>query len=199
MNPIRLGMAALILAICAFAAAAQNSMTTLHGRVTDPSAAAVAGAAVSIENKANGFKETHITSAEGEYSFPQIPPGTYTITLTASGFGTQIKVAELLVNLPATVDFALTVKSISETVNVSSTVATLNTTDATIGNAVNNQEIQALPMEGRNVPDLLSLQPGVLYLGRNVSSITDSRSGTVNGARFSGCCARRWIPWKNSA
>jgi hypothetical protein len=61
----------------------------------------------------------------------------------------------------------------------------LNTTDATIGNAVSNNTIQALPMEGRNVPDLLSLQPGVLYLGRQSTAQQDqdSRSGAVAGAR----------------
>jgi hypothetical protein len=61
----------------------------------------------------------------------------------------------------------------------------LNTTDATIGNAISNATIQALPMEGRNVPDLLSLQPGVLYLGRQTTAQQDqdSRSGVVAGAR----------------
>src|ERR1019366_5573824 len=57
------------------------------------------------------------------------------------------------------------------------------TTDATIGNSVSNSTIQALPMEGRNVPDLLSLQPGVLYLGRQIDQTVDSRSGAVAGAR----------------
>jgi hypothetical protein len=179
----RLSVAALFLAIGVLPCRAQNSMSSLHGRVTDPTSAAVAGAHVTIEDKAKGNKQERVTSEQGEYSFPQVLPGTYTITVTATGFGSQNKLAELLVNLPATVDFALSIHEVSETVNVSGTVATLNTTDATIGNAVDNQEIQALPMEGRNVPDLLSLQPGVLYLGRNVNSITDSRSGTVNGAR----------------
>ncbi|HTS12125.1 MAG TPA: TonB-dependent receptor [Candidatus Limnocylindrales bacterium] len=174
---------AILLAAFSSTCFAQNSMTSLHGRVTDQSAAAVAGAQVTIEDRARGFKDARVTASEGEYSFPQVAPGTYAITITASGFATQTKVAELLVNLPATVDFTLSIQSVSERIDVSATVATLNTTDATIGNAVDNKEIQALPMEGRNVPDLLSLQPGVLYLGRNVDSITDSRSGTVNGAR----------------
>jgi len=179
----RLAVAVVYLAIAVLSCAAQNSMTSLHGRIADQSSAAVAGARVTIEDKARGFKETRETSNEGEYSFPQVAPGTYTITVTATGFGAQSKVAELLVNLPATIDFTLSIRGVTETVNVSASVATLNTTDATIGTAVNNQTIQALPMEGRNVPDLLSLQSGVLYLGRNVDPIGDSRSGTVNGAR----------------
>ena len=60
---------------------------------------------------------------------------------------------------------------------------TLNDTDATIGNALNNATIAALPSEGRNVPDLLSVQPGVLYLGRGADKQSDSRTGSVAGAR----------------
>ena len=62
-------------------------------------------------------------------------------------------------------------------------MSTLNTTDASIGNAVDNEIVQALPSEGRNVPDLLSLQPGVLYLSHNVDQDLDGRSGSVAGAR----------------
>ena len=74
-------------------------------------------------------------------------------------------------------------------VNVSAEAQTLNTTDASLGNSMNNTLIQALPSEGRNVPDLLSLQPGVLYLGQNSgrpsnpSLQNDPRSGAVNGGR----------------
>lgn len=183
MNALRVGAAILFLSTFAPRGGAQNAMTSLHGRVTDQTAAAVTGAQVTLADAAKGYKEERTTNDQGEYSFAQVAPGTYTITVTASGLGTQSKVAELLVNLPATIDFSLSVQSVSQRVDVSAAVATLNTTDATIGNAVDNQVIQALPMEGRNVPDLLSLQPGVLYLGRNVNAITDSRSGAVNGSR----------------
>lgn len=183
MKVSRLRVSTLFLTIAALPCWAQSSMTSLHGRITDQTAAALPGAQVTIEEKAKGFKEVRVAAVEGEYSFPQVTPGMYTITVTASGFAPQTKIAELLVSLPATVDFILSIQAVSTNVVVSATAAMLNTTDATIGNAVNNQEIQALPMEGRNVPDLLSLQPGALYLGRQVSAIGDSRSGTVNGAR----------------
>jgi hypothetical protein len=101
-----------------------------------------------------------------------------------------VKAAELLVSQPATINFTLTVQSITQTVEVNDIAQTVNTSDATIGNAVSNATIQALPIEGRNVPDLLSLQPGVVYLGKNVNGTTslqgqdaDSRSGAVAGAR----------------
>ena len=79
----------------------------------------------------------------------------------------------------------MTVQSTAVTVDVSGEAETLNTTDASIGNSVNNATIQALPMEGRNVTDLLSLQPGVLYLGQQTTEQQDQdgRSGSVAGAR----------------
>jgi hypothetical protein len=115
----------------------------------------------------------------GEYRFHQIPSGTYTISVTASGFALQSKVAELLVNQPATANFSLSVQALNSEVEVSA----LNFVDASVGDAVNNATIQSLPMEGRNVPDLLSLQPGVLYLGNLVKQIQDSRSGATAGGR----------------
>jgi hypothetical protein len=150
----------------------------LRGTVTDPSGAVLASAEVSLENPATGLHASHLTDPNGGYEFPQIPPGKYTITVTKSGFGKQVKAAELLVSQPATINFVLSVQAIVETVEVSDIAQTVNTTDATIGNAVNNSTIQALPMEGRNVPDLLSLQPGVVYLNQRATDPDqDSRSG----------------------
>jgi hypothetical protein len=161
----------------------QSPTTSLNGTVQDSSGAVVAGTILTLSNKSNGFHATTKSDAKGQYEFVQLAPGTYEITAKATGFGDQIKVAELLVNQPATVVFVLSVKAVAEAVNVSATTQTLNTTDATIGNSVSNSTIEALPMEGRNVPDLLSLQPGVLYLGRQVDPTIDSRSGAVSGAR----------------
>lgn len=162
---------------------AQTSTTSLRGTVLDPSGAVVPGAQITLNNEATGFQVAKVTNPNGEYNFLQIPPGKYTVTVNQSGFAPQTKVAELLVNQPATVNFTLSVNASAITVDVSSATETLNTTDATIGNAVNNSTIVALPMEGRNVPDLLSLQPGVLYLSRQVNQDRDSRSGAVSGAR----------------
>jgi hypothetical protein len=162
----------------------QTGLTSLRGTVTDPSGALLAGAEVSLEQPATGFRATSSSDQSGGYEFPQIPPGKYTITAIKSGFGKQAKSAELLVSQPATINFTLSVQAINETIEVSDIAQTVNTSDATIGNAVSNSTIQALPMEGRNVPDLLSLQPGVVYLNsRQSNPDTDSRSGAVSGAR----------------
>lgn len=168
---------------CACSLNAQTALTSLRGTVTDPSRAVAPGAAVEIKNPASGFHATTTTDSSGAYEFPQIPPGRYTVTVTMAGFAVQTKEAELLVSQPATINFALSVQESKTTIEVSAEAQTLNLSDATIGNSVSNSTIEALPMEGRNVPDLLSLQPGVLYLGRQINQDLDSRSGAVAGAR----------------
>ena len=175
----------LLLFIFAVAAYAQNATTSLRGVVKDPSSAEVPGASIVLLNAATGLTQTATSGASGEYQFTQIPPAKYTITVTANGFGSQSKAAELLVNQPATVNFTLTLQSNNVVVNVSAEAATLNTTDASLGNSMNNTMIQSLPSETRNVPDLLSLQPGVFFLPQPSTGVTgqDSRSGAVNGGR----------------
>ena len=165
---------------------AQQATSSVRGTVLDVQGAAVADATVELVSAVTSVHKVTKSDGKGEYEFAQVMPGDYSIQVSFTGFGKQEKLVKLLVAQPATVNFALNISDNNTTVTVTSTDATLNTTDATIGNAVDNQTVQALPMEGRNVPDLLSLQPGVLYLGRN-SNVAfqdeDSRSGVVSGAR----------------
>lgn len=168
----------------------QTATTSLRGTITDPSGALVPGAKIMLVDPANGSKFNTVADSSGNYTFPQIPPAKYVITVTAPGFGQQSKTAELLVNQPATINFAVAIQTTSETVDVSGVAQTLNTTDATIGNAVGNETIEAMPLDGRDPISLLSLQPGVLFLGETINLANktdpqdqDSRQGAVAGAR----------------
>jgi hypothetical protein len=163
---------------------AQTATTSLRGVVKDPSGALVPGAKITLVDKENGKTLKTMSSGTGLYQFPQIPPSRYVITVSASGFGDESKTAELLVNQPATIDFTLSVHASAETVDVSTVAQTLNTSDATLGDSVGNLTIESLPMEGRDPVSLLTLQPGVLYLGNPEENDTmDSRSGSVSGGR----------------
>ncbi|MGA7315042.1 MAG: carboxypeptidase-like regulatory domain-containing protein, partial [Silvibacterium sp.] len=176
---------AVVFLLVAFVATgfSQTTATSVRGLITDPSGAVVPNAKIVLTDNASGRKLEATSSGSGEYVLGHIPPATYSIVVTATGFASQTKTAELLVNQPATIDFVVSVEASQVVVNVSAEAQTLNLSDATIGNSVNNAVIQSLPMEGRNVPDLLSLQPGVLYLGRAVDTDSDSRTGAVAGAR----------------
>ncbi len=173
--------------VFAATAIAQNATTSVRGVVTDPTGAVVSTASVTITDVTSNTSQTHPVGKGGDYSFVEIKPSTYTITATAAGFGAVEKQTQLLVSQPATIDFKLSVGSAKETVEVS-TSSTLNFTDATIGNAISSEQLETMPIDARNVADLLSLQPGVLYFGNNNSAsnpaaTTDSRLGAVAGAR----------------
>lgn len=164
----------------------QTSTTSVRGTVTDQKGAVVSGATVTLTNPATGTSSATQTNNQGEYQFLQIKPGTYNVSATAPGFATvQAKNVEMLVATPATVNLALSVQSVSATVEVSATAATVNTQDATIGNAFTTAQIMNLPSEGRDPVGILSLQPGVAYVGRQdkVQQDSDSRGGSVDGAR----------------
>ncbi len=159
-----------------------QSTTSLRGVVKDPKGSMIPGASITLTDNATGETYHSISNGSGYYIFPVVTPATYLITIDSSGFAEQKRTAQLLVNQPATIDFTMSIKAESVTVDVSATAQTLNFTDASLGNSVNNVTIQALPMEGRDPASLLSLQPGVLYFGAATSG-ADSRQGAVAGGR----------------
>ncbi|MBL8217984.1 MAG: TonB-dependent receptor [Bryobacterales bacterium] len=158
-----------------------QNLTSLNGTVTDSSGAVVPGAKVSIENQATGASRGVESDTAGKYTFPQLAPGTYKVTAAGQGFATAtVSDVRLLVSTPATLNITLEVGAITQTVNVSGEGTQVNTQDASLGNALGTRPILQLPLEGRNVVGLLSLQPGVTFLGENSAS---SRSGSVNGGK----------------
>ncbi|HLZ42240.1 MAG TPA: carboxypeptidase-like regulatory domain-containing protein [Candidatus Sulfotelmatobacter sp.] len=163
---------------------AQTATTSLRGTVTDPKGAIVQGATVLLNNASTGFSRTTKSGTDGVYQFLEVPPATYTLTVTAPGFATlkQDRVT-LQVSQPATLDIAMQVRGATEVVEVSGEAALVNTTDASQGNVFNSTQLINLPSEGRDPVAILSLQPGVTYVGQNVDQSQDSRGGSVAGAR----------------
>src|ERR1700719_2319889 len=182
----RCSLLGLLACMLAFASAwAQTGTTSLHGTVSDKTGAVVTGARVGLDNPEQGIHREAITGSQGEYEFQALQPGTYLLTIQMAGFRKyEQKNLQLLVNLPATTNVVLEVGTTAQTVEVSAQSETLNTTDASLGIAFNENQVKQLPLEGRNVPDLLSLQAGVAYTGNrsDINQDVDTRSGAVNGA-----------------
>jgi hypothetical protein len=165
---------------------AQIGTTSLRGTITDKSRASAAAARVSLDNVGQAFHRETESNELGEYEFLALPPGTYVLTVEKSGFRKfEQKSVQLLVQTPTTLNVTLEVGVVSQTVEVSAQAVALNTTDASLGNAFDENQVRQLPLEGRNVPDLLSLQAGVVYTSNRPDAPidTDTRSGAVNGAR----------------
>jgi hypothetical protein len=175
---------AALLGLCISPAWGQAT-TSLRGTVTDPSNAAIPNAAVHLVNTGTGFARTATTDAQGDYVFNAVLPGEYTVTVEASGFAKfQQTNVQLLVNLPATLNVKMKIGATTQTVTVTEQAPLLNTTDASQGNTMSGNQIEDMPLEGRNVAQLLTLQPGVVFTSnRNDLAGNDTRSGSVNGAR----------------
>ncbi|OLB40138.1 MAG: hypothetical protein AUH11_02520 [Acidobacteria bacterium 13_2_20CM_57_17] len=165
---------------------AQVGTTSIRGVVTDKTGAAVVGARVTLSSAVQALGRATQTNQAGEYEFLALPPASYALTVEMANFRKfENKNIQLLVNSPATINVTLEIGSSSEVVEVSAQAVTLNTTDSSLGIAFNENQVKELPMEGRNVPDLLSLQAGVLYTGNraDINVDIDTRNGAVNGAR----------------
>ena len=164
---------------------AQTNTTSLSGTVVDTSGAIIPGATITIADAASGTTQTTKAKSKGEFSFEQLAPGTYEVKVITPGFSELDEKVELLVSTPVNLTFKLTAGS-SEIVNVESSIATINSTDATLGKAFDSNQVASLPYLANNVTYLLSLQPGVLGLdsGAQTGGLNvDSRTGIVNGAR----------------
>jgi len=162
-----------------------QATTSVRGSVTDPGGNALVGANVMLSAPESKTERTTTTGDQGEYQFLFIPPGTYTLTVRAAGFRSyEQKGLVLLVNTPATANVQLKVGAAAELVTVTSEIPAINLVDASLGNSFDERQVRQIPLEGRNVPDLLSLQAGVAYTGNRIGDQDqDTRNGAVNGAR----------------
>src|SRR5271170_6148664 len=139
----------------------QTTNGSIGGTVTDASGAAVEGAQVQAIDKDHGVQRTATTAENGTYTIPQLPPGSYDVTVQKTGMATVNRTGvQLLVNQSATFDFQLSVASVSQTVEVTGVAPALNTTTATLSSVVEHQTIVDLPLNGRNFTQLTLLTPG---------------------------------------
>jgi hypothetical protein len=148
---------------------AQVSTSSITGAVTDTSGAVVAGAKVEAKNEETGVVFNQNTSSSGNYSFASLTPGSYSITVTLSGFQTFRSVHNFLtVGTPLVVDVTLRVGTVGATVEVvESNYQRLETSNATVSDIMDTKQVQNLPLNGRNPLSLLTLEPGVVQRTTN--------------------------------
>src|SRR3954471_23031299 len=162
-----------------------QSTSSVTGVVTDPNGAVVSGVTVKLTDTKTKQEQTTTTNDQGNYSFVRIQPGTgFQLTFTNQGFQTLV-ISDITmgVGVTETHNAQLTLGAVSNTVTVTSAgEATLNTTDATIGNVINTRQMSDLPIQIRNSPAaLIGLQPGAV--GNNVGTGAVNRVGSVTGSR----------------
>jgi hypothetical protein len=176
----------LALALCAIPLSAQTFRGTILGTVSDPQGAVVPGAKVTVHNIDTGLERKTETSADGTYSIPELPVGTYTVTVTQSGFQTAVT-SNVAVDVAAQkrVDVTFRTGQVSEQVEVSGeTLPQVETTNDTLGGILTQETVKDLPINGRDYTKLIYLNPGV---AGSPDQITDSPGSfgefSMNGAR----------------
>ena len=194
-TPFLLNLLAISILLCAPAAGlAQAGRGGINGLVTDPNGAAVPAAKVKAVNHATGIAQSTITTAVGLYSFVSLSPGTYEVTVTASGFETAVhdKVT-VSVDQVSEVNIALHLGSANEIVTVSGAVDLAETNNSTVGQLISSDVIDRVPLLTRDVFQLVQLSAGVLPTNgtpnaSDTSNIFNSRPGadvsayTINGS-----------------
>lgn len=143
-------------------AQAGTAAAALNGTVRDASGAVVPGAKVTLMNSRTGFKQTTESNSTGNYSLVNISPGNYTISVSKEGFATDKSPDFVLsVNQTATINFDLKVGATESTVQVSAGGVEIETSTAELGTVIGTNEVNSLPLNGRNFTELLLLGPGV--------------------------------------
>jgi hypothetical protein len=165
---------------------AQTFRGTILGTVTDSSGAAVSGATVSVKNTGTGLLRTVTTDDDGNYSAPELPIGTYSVTVEKSGFKAGlVSGISVEVSTERRADVALQPGDVSQIVEVSGdTLPQVESTSNTLGGIIESTVVTNLPVNGRDYQKLIFLVPGV---AGSPDQITDSPGSfgvfSVNGAR----------------
>jgi outer membrane receptor protein involved in Fe transport len=165
-----------------FSAFAQVQNGQFEGVVTDPTGAAIANAKVTVSNSATGLSLSATTNSSGSYTVKEVPPGVYKLEIEASGFK-KLENNAVTANAGtiARVDAKLLLGKASETVEVTGEAAAVNTEDSKLATTVSSAQINNLPLNGRNVFDLMQLGSGAV----NVMGVDfeNGHSTVVNGLR----------------
>ncbi len=163
---------------------AQITRGSLSGSVTDPTSALLSNANVQLKNPANGEEVKTITNAEGQFVFPSLAIGNYSLTVEATGFKrVVIQSVVIEVATPARVSVALAVGDINEVITVSNMQELVNTSSPTLTNIVERRQIVDLPLSSRNPIELVRLQAGVTGTGTSATNAAGLRGATSNVTR----------------
>jgi len=167
-------LAALVLACSSTLAFAQGT-ASISGVVKDSAGGVIPGATVVAKNNTTGNTFEALTGATGGFTVLALQAGTYTVTATLTGFKTaQTNNVRVSIGTPATVNLALEVGALTETVNVSSSSELINTQTATVSATLNSDQLNRMPTPTRNALNAVAFLPGVNTTGTN-------RNSSING------------------
>ena len=179
----------LLLAICGKVFAQAGATGTILGTVTDASGAIIPNVTVTVANTGTGQIFKTVTSSSGDYFAPALNPGTYSVSAQAKGFEKSVTNGiALAVNQRARADFALKPGAVSETVDVTAQAVSLDTDSAALSQLVSQQQVEELPLNGRNFMQLILVSAGAVTVGGEQGTMRQGQGNaiSVNGGRPEG-------------
>ena len=163
---------------------AQSSSSGLNGVVTDPSGAAVPNADVKLTNVDTNVERDTKTNGSGNYFFNNVPPARYTLVITARSFQKEtISAFDVGVAQVVTLNASLKVGSVQQSVTVEAQNTEVESSTAQLGSVIGTQQVNDLPLQGRNFTQLLDLTPGVTPISTGQNS-SGGNTATVAGSTF---------------
>ena len=164
---------------------AQVAGATLSGTINDPSGAVVPNAQVATRNTATGVTRAVTTDSAGFYSIPNLLPGNYEVTVTATGFSTAVQSnIELAVGAQQQLNIAMKIGETTQKVQVTEAAPAVQLTSSTLSGEVEAQTVRELPLNGRDWTQLATLQPGVAKIESQMSYDTSARGNRGFGAEY---------------
>lgn len=177
----------LIALLLAGMAVAQSGTSSVRGTVVDPQNSVIPNAVVTLTSPGTGTVRTQKTGPAGNFSFDLVPPGTYRLEASAPNFKKAlVERVEALIDRPTDLTVQLQVGAANESITVESESSSVqvNTQDSSLGNNFVSQQIVQLPLEARNVLNLLTLQPGVTPDGSVSGARSDQSNITLDGVNI---------------
>ncbi|HEX8188502.1 MAG TPA: carboxypeptidase regulatory-like domain-containing protein, partial [Pyrinomonadaceae bacterium] len=167
--------------LCAALANGQGTSGAIRGTVTDARGGFVSGAEITAENLDTGLRRKVLSDGGGSYRAIGLPPGRYGVRVESKGFESEVLTGlTLTVAQEAVLNFSLEVGSVREEVSVREEGVAVETTNSTVSGLVDDKKIRDLPLNGRDLAQLILLQPGVVNSRSSVQS-----GSTGRGTRFS--------------
>lgn len=179
-------LVALLLTLGSFAFAQQSASATVEGVITDPNNAVVVGAKITARNVDNGLTREITTDASGLYRLTALPPGTYALSASATGFAeNKYGNVTLTVGQKLNLDLSLRV-NVSETITITGAAPVIETTRTNVAGSVGEQQVRSLPVNGRNFLDFATLTAGVVRDPRLGDLSFGGQRGTFNSLQIDG-------------
>jgi len=187
----RIVLSVMMAFVCVAGAYAQGGNVSISGTVTDPSGAVIAGAKVTVTAKATSLVREDTTNSAGQFNITALPPSTYTVNVSSSGFKQYAQDVVMLADTVRNMDVHLQVGQATDQVTVEASSVQVNTVSPVLGQVIEHSRLTDLPLNGRNAADLTLLVPGAVSAVANNSGglqgdtkqIPGAEAIAVNGAR----------------